>query len=141
MGNLGPALEAYGRAQTLLVFLLSEGPGFVASAGAGPAAETAEKNAAGAAFKAVEACTCAMGKQSEAGTALKAVEAGAAPTPGFSARGRVARFAGAISSRQSACAAAAGAVTSNVSSRSSVKMSSSSVAAVPSASPKTGTAA
>jgi hypothetical protein len=126
MGNLGASLEAYGRAQMLLMFLLSEGPAFVtlsptAGAGAGAGAEAA----AGAGAGAGEAAEGSEGSEtSETLEGKVAAAAAAAMPPGFPGRGRVARLAGAISARQAACATAAGA---GASSRSSMKMSSSSV--------------
>ena len=110
MGNLGASLEAYARSQTLLMFLLSEGPAFVTSpssppaaagTGTGTGAGTGTGTGAGAGDTTDETT-------SEGGNAMGTGTAGAVQMPpGFPARGRVARFSGAISARQTACAMAA----------------------------------
>lgn len=79
MGNARAALEMYSRAQTLLVFILAEGPHFVS------ANERAD-----------------IPTDAENETAAALIPPGAQ----FPARGRIARFVGAIGARQRACAGA-----------------------------------
>ena len=101
MGNTRTALEAYSRAQTLLVFILSEGPRFVTAnerRGDGKPTDAERETAV-----ALVTPGCSAGDASAgAGSHL------APPHPGeFPARGRIARFVGAIGARQQACAATA----------------------------------
>ena len=85
MGNARAALEMYSRAQTLLMFILAEGPHFVS------ANERAD-----------------IPTDAENETAAALIPPGAQ----FPARGRIARFVGAIGARQRACAGAGAAVSS-----------------------------
>ena len=85
MGNARAALEMYSRAQTLLVFILAEGPHFVS------ANERAD-----------------IPTDAENETAAALIPPGAQ----FPARGRIARFVGAIGARQRASAGAGAAVSS-----------------------------
>ena len=102
MGNTRTALEAYSRAQTLLVFILSEGPRFVTAnerRGDGKPTDAERETAV-----ALVTPGCSAGDAAAAG-----VGSHLAPShPGeFPARGRIARFVGAIGARQQACAATA----------------------------------
>ena len=85
MGNARAALEMYSRAQTLLMFILAEGPHFVS------ANERAD-----------------IPTDAENETAAALIPPGAQ----FPARGRIARFVGAIGARQRASAGAGAAVSS-----------------------------
>ena len=85
MGNARAALEMYSRAQTLLMFILAEGPHFVS------ANERAD-----------------IPTDAENETAAALIPPGAQ----FPARGRIARFVGAIGARQRACAGAGAGVSS-----------------------------
>ena len=85
MGNARAALEMYSRAQTLLVFILAEGPHFVS------ANERAD-----------------IPTDAENETAAALIPPGAQ----FPARGRIARFVGAIGARHRACAGAGAGVSS-----------------------------
>lgn len=112
MGNTRTALEAYSRAQTLLVFVLSEGPRFVTC-------RDDERRETYVATDAERETAAALAtpeghKITPLGDASRTPEAGdrSRPTPStnpreFSARGRIARFVGAIGARQQACAATA----------------------------------
>jgi len=79
MGNARAALEMYSRAQTLLVFILAEGPHFVSANERADVPTDAENETAAALIP---------------------------PGAQFPARGRIARFVGAIGARQRACAGA-----------------------------------
>ena len=101
MGNTRTALEAYSRAQTLLVFILSEGPRFVtANERRGDGKPTDAER---------ETAVALVTPGCSAGDASAGVGSHLAPShPGeFPARGRIARFVGAIGARQQACAATA----------------------------------
>jgi len=110
MGNTRTALEAYSRAQTLLVFVLSEGPRFVKDASGDERRETdvatdAERETAAALATPEGRSALGDASRPQAGDRSR-------PTPStnpreFSARGRIARFVGAIGARQQACAATA----------------------------------
>ena len=106
MGNTRTALEAYSRAQTLLVFILSEGPQFVTARDEQSrderAATDAERETAAAL---VNPGRCA-GDGIETGAGSRLVPS-VHPCDEFPARGRIARFVGAIGARQQACAATA----------------------------------
>ena len=108
MGNTRTALEAYSRAQTLLVFILSEGPRFVTArdeqSGDGRAATDAERETAAAL---VSAPGRAAGDGVETGDGSRLITPSVHPCDEFPARGRIARFVGAIGARQQACAATA----------------------------------
>ena len=110
MGNLGASLNAYARSQTLLMFLLSEGPDF-------------QLTPPSKAFSTESEAAHTAAAESESRSVHQM-------PPGFPSRSRVARFATAISARQTACAVAAGCGTTSTSSRSSMKMSPSSSGAV-----------
>ena len=107
MGNTRTALEAYSRAQTLLVFILSEGPRFVTArdeqSGDERAATDAERETAAALVSAPGRCA---GDGVETGAGSRLVPS-VHPCDEFPARGRIARFVGAIGARQQACAATA----------------------------------
>lgn len=108
MGNTRTALEAYSRAQTLLVFILSEGPQFVCTARDEQsrderAATDAERETAAALVSAPGRST---GDGIETGAGSRLVPS-VHPCDEFPARGRIARFVGAIGARQQACAATA----------------------------------
>ena len=104
MGNTRTALEAYSRAQTLLVFILSEGPRFVtANERRGDGKPTDAERETAAAL--VNPGRCA-GDGIETGAGSRLVPS-VHPCDEFPARGRIARFVGAIGARQQACAATA----------------------------------
>ena len=107
MGNTRTALEAYSRAQTLLVFMLSEGPRFVTArdeqSGDERAATDAERETA-AALASAPGRSAGDGVETGDGSRLTP---SVHPCDEFPARGRIARFVGAIGARQQACAATA----------------------------------
>ena len=106
MGNTRTALEAYSRAQTLLVFILSEGPQFVTARDEQSRDERAATDAERETAAALVNPGRSAGDGIETGAGSRLVPS-VHPCDEFPARGRIARLVGAIGARQQACAATA----------------------------------